>query len=41
MEPEGSLTCSQESSTGPYQELDSPLHTTLSYLSKIHWSDLM
>jgi hypothetical protein len=35
MEAEGSLQCSQEPSTGPYPE---PIHTTPSYLSKIHFN---
>jgi hypothetical protein len=37
MEPEGSLPCSQEPSTGPYPQPDqsSPYHTIL---SKIHFN---
>jgi hypothetical protein len=40
MEPEGSLPCSQESSTGLYPESDrsSPYHTIPSYLSMIHFN---
>jgi hypothetical protein len=37
MEPEGSLPCSQEPSTGAYPELDS-IHTIPSYLHKIHFN---
>jgi hypothetical protein len=38
MEPEGSLPCTQEPSTGPYPEPDqcSPYHTILS--PKIHYN---
>jgi hypothetical protein len=38
MEPEGSIPCSQEPSTGPYPEpyQSNPLHSIRSYLSKIH-----
>jgi hypothetical protein len=39
MQPEGSLPCSQGSSTGPYPEPDNPVHTTQSYLSKIHFTN--
>jgi hypothetical protein len=41
MEPEGSLSCSQEPSTGPYPKPDrsSPVHTIPSYLSK-NWTEL-
>jgi hypothetical protein len=35
MEPEGSLACSQEHSTGPYPE---PAQSTPSYLSMIHFN---
>jgi hypothetical protein len=37
MEREGSLPCSQGPSTGPYPEPDKSVHTTPSYLSKIHF----
>jgi hypothetical protein len=38
MEPERSLPCSQEPSTGSYPESDqsNPYHTILSYASKIN-----
>jgi hypothetical protein len=36
MEPEGSFSCSQQPSTGPYPQPDECVYTTLSYLSKIH-----
>jgi hypothetical protein len=36
MEPEGSLPHSQELSTCPCAEPDQSVHTTQSYLSKIH-----
>jgi hypothetical protein len=35
MEPEGSLPCSQEPSTGPYPD---QVHTIPSYLSKIYFN---
>jgi hypothetical protein len=38
MEPEVSLLCSQEPSTGPYSEPDDTVHTILSYLSKIYFN---
>jgi hypothetical protein len=40
MEPEGSSSCSQEPSNGPYPEPDrsSPYHPILSYLSKIYFN---
>jgi hypothetical protein len=40
MEPEDSLPCSQEPSTGPYPELDrrSPYHPIPSYLSQISFN---
>jgi hypothetical protein len=36
MVPEGSLLRSKEHSTGPYSEHINPVHTTPSYLPKIH-----
>jgi hypothetical protein len=36
MEPEGSLQCSQEPSSCPYLNQIDAVHTTPSYLSKIH-----
>jgi hypothetical protein len=40
MEPEGSIPCSQEPSTGPYPEpyQSNPIHSILSYLSKLHFN---
>jgi hypothetical protein len=40
MEPEVSIPCSQEPSTGPYPELyqSNPIHSIPSYLSKIHFN---
>jgi hypothetical protein len=40
MEPEGSLPCSQEPSTGPILSQINPIHTIPSYLSKIHFVKL-
>jgi hypothetical protein len=37
MEPEGSITSSQEPATGPYPEPINPMHTIPSYHSKIHF----
>jgi hypothetical protein len=37
MEPEGSLPCSQEPSTGPYSKPDQS-NPISSYLSKIHFN---
>jgi hypothetical protein len=37
MEPEGSLPCSQKSSTAPILNQIDLVHTTSSYLSKIHF----
>jgi hypothetical protein len=38
MKPQGSVPCSQESSTGPYPEPDKSSHIIPSYLSNIHFS---
>jgi hypothetical protein len=38
MEHEGSLPCSQEQSTGPILSQINLVHTTPSYLSKIHFN---
>jgi hypothetical protein len=38
MEPEGSLPCSQEPTTGPNSEPDNQINTTPSYLSKIDFN---
>jgi hypothetical protein len=40
MEPEGSISCPQEPSTGPYPEpyQSNPLHSIPSYISKIHFN---
>jgi hypothetical protein len=35
MEPEGSLQCSQELSTGPYLSQINPIHTIPTYLRSI------
>jgi hypothetical protein len=38
MDPDSSLPCSQEPSTGPYSERDQSVRITTSYISKIHFN---
>jgi hypothetical protein len=38
--PESSLLCSKDPSTGSYPEMNS-VHTTPSYLSKIHFNNIL
>jgi hypothetical protein len=41
MEPEGSLPYSQEPATGSCAEPDNPIHTTISYFSKVIFSVIL
>jgi hypothetical protein len=38
MEPQDSLPCSPQPSTGPYPEQTNPVHTTPSYIFKIQFN---